>query len=88
MTFSSSVAKVGLYLSATPVQENDVTVEQRLVNVRLTMPTVAFVEMCVSALMSIKSNSTLIEQALNEQTNKIMSSLEVVRSSRGEEKTE
>jgi hypothetical protein len=73
MTFSSSVTKVGLYLSVTPVQDNDVTVEQRIINIRLTMPTVNFVEMCISALKSMNANRTLIEQALAEQNSKIAS---------------
>ena len=80
MTFSSSVTKVGLYLSVTPVQDNDVTVEQQIINIQLTMPTVNFVEMCISALKSMNANRTLIEQALAEQNSKIASWLNVIQS--------
>ena len=80
MTFSSSVMKVGLYLSTTPLQEGDITVEQRMVNVKITMPTANFVEMCIAALMSIKSNRPLLEQALGEQRQKIMAVFDVVQS--------
>ena len=70
--FSSSVAKVGLYLSATPVQENDVTVERQLVNVATHNAHCRLRGDVRFGSDVYKSNSTLIEQALNEQTQKIM----------------
>ena len=76
-TVGSSVIKTNLYTAIKTKEEGDVRVEQRMLTLRLVMPTGNFLEMCVSTLTSLKESKVLHEM-LAEHQEKILKALSTI----------
>ena len=77
-TVGSSVIKTNLYTSIETKMEGDVAVDQRMLTLRLVMPTGNFLEMCVNTLTSLKENEAVVHKMLDQHQEKILKALSTI----------
>ena len=77
-TIGSSVIKTNLYTAIETKTEGDVPVEQRMLTLRLVMPTGNFLEMCVNTLTSLSKESEVLHKMLDEHQKKILRVLSTI----------
>lgn len=70
-TIGPAVIKTDFFTISGFKREGEVAVEQRLVKLRLIMPTATFLEMCVKNLAALKANEATMNQVLEQQTEAI-----------------
>jgi hypothetical protein len=77
-TIGSSVIKINLYTAIEIKTEGNVPVEQRMLTLRLVMPTGNFIEMCVNTLTSLSKKSKVLHKMLAEHQEKILKALSTI----------
>ncbi len=75
---SASVVKIDFFTLTGVKSEGEVSVEQRLVKLRLVMPTAVFFEFCVKSLTGFKEKKFLVQQGLDRYREGIMKHLSSV----------
>lgn len=75
-----SVIKTGFYSVIGVENEDDVLVEQRLVKIRVVMPTVNFMEMCANTLRTLATRGADVEGMLDQHRSQISKILSEVAS--------
>ena len=76
-TIGGSVIKNNLYTAIETKTEGKVPVEQRMLTLRLVMPTGNFLEMCVNTLTGLKE-SKVLHKMLAEHQEKILKALSTI----------
>ena len=86
-TIGSSVIKTNLYTAIGIKAEGKVPIEQRMLTLRLVMPTDHFIEMCINTLTSLSKESKVLHKMLAEHQEKILKALSTIGPSKpGKEK--
>lgn len=77
-TIGSSVIKTNLYTAIETKTEGKVPVEQRMLTLRLVMPTGNFIEMCINTLISLKEGEAVVHKMLDRHQEKILKALSTI----------
>lgn len=77
-SIGASVIRTDLYSAIGIKEEGEIAVEQRLLKLRLIVPTSVFVEMCVKTLAALKSNEAQMKGAFDATRDQILNYLSQV----------
>ena len=86
-SLSAVVVRTNLYSSIDAKHEGEMVVEQRLIKLRLVMPTHAFIDMCVKTLSSFRENETALKVALDQHRDVILKRLSAVEPAKAKKET-